>query len=511
MSECTPNIVLQGVAIQQTGPRTVIVPADPIEWSNSTSYEYLTLVSTADYGQGYVSKKDVPAGTPLTDTEYWIPVASFNAQVAQVQKQVAQIVSDLNDEIERATAAEKANASAASAAQTTASEAQTAASEAQTAAASAMTEAQKKAPIAHASANTTYGTGSASLYGHVKLSDSASSGSGAGSGVAATPLAVLSSLRSTRSPYGAKAVMFGDSNTLSTYTDATPMEKLNTIFGMNGTNYGVSGATFTDLSDYPTIADQISARDSDSEVTWVFFIGGINDYHYNDADVSGFSNAFAAAVKAAHAKYPNAVIVSAFDGGHQYPNGLMFDFMRATMQDFNFPYLSAPTADICLNDALWHNQNHYNTDGMNTFVSRIARTMIGSCVSAIQPAVKSSTVRTGLTAVEVIRVDPFNLVMVNEFDLIATTQFASQPTIASGTVLYTATGTMTSNAQFENMIFCQTPASYKVATLGFSNGTNNSGVITTGGPTVDVKAGYDINPSAIGAGNVAFHKTFTVV
>ena len=510
MSDCTPNIVIQGVAIQQTGPRTVIVPADPIEWDASTSYEYLTLVSTADYGQGYVSKQDVPAGTPLTNTEYWIPVASFNAQVAQVQRQVTQIVSDLNAEIERAKTAEQANASAASAAQTTASEAQTAASEAQTAADGAMTEAQNKAPIAHASASDTYGAGTASLYGHVKLSDNANTGTGASAGTAATPLAVLSSLQNTRTPYGAKAVMFGDSNTLSTYTDATPMEKLNDIFGMDGTNYGVSAATFTELESSPTIIDQISARPKDDDVTWVFFIGGINDYHYNGKDVNGFSTAFKGAIEAAHAKYPNAIIVHAFDGGHQYPNGLMFDFMRETMQSFTFPYLSVPTADICLDDSLWYNQNHYNTDGMNEFVSRIARTMIGACVSAIQPKVKSTTVKTGLTAVENIRIDPFNLVMVNEFDLIATPQFASVPKINAGTVLYTATGSMVSTAQFENMIFCQFPASYKVATLGFTNGANGD-VITTGGPTVTVKAGYDIDPATIGAGNAAFHKTFTVV
>ena len=490
MSDCKPTILTQGVAVQQTGPRTVIVPADPITWDEHTSYEYLTLVSTEDFGQGYVSRRDVPSGTPLTDTDYWIPVASFNAQVGQLQSQISKIVSDLNAEIERAKQAEASANAAAS---------------------GAMEEAQKKAPINHASAETTYGAANASLYGHVMLSDNANTGSGASMGVAASPLAVLSSLRNTRTPFGAKAVMFGDSNTLSTYTDATPMEKLNDMFGMNGTNYGVSGATFTELSSYPTIIDQINARSTDNDVTWVFFIGGINDYHYNDRDVSGFSTAFKAAIEAAHAKYPNAVIVHAFDGGHQYPNGLMFDFMRETMQAFSFPYLSVPTADLCLDDSLWNNQNHYNTDGMNRFVSRIARTITGMCVDAVEPKVKSSTVRSGLTAVEVIRIDPLNLVMVNEFDLIATTQFATTPTIAAGTVLYTATGTMTSNNQFENMIFCQDPASYKVATLGFTNNSGNSGVITSGGPTVDVKAGYAIDPSQIGAGNVAFHKTFTVV
>lgn len=71
------------------GPRSVIVPADPIEWSAETSYEYLTLVSSADFGQGYVARKDVPSGTPLTNTEYWVPVAQFNAQLAQIMRELA--------------------------------------------------------------------------------------------------------------------------------------------------------------------------------------------------------------------------------------------------------------------------------------------------------------------------------------------------------------------------------------------------------------------------------------
>lgn len=49
-----------------------------------------------------------------------------------------------------------------------------------------------KAPKAHASTATTYGTGSSTNYGHVKLSASTSSTSGTSSGVAATPSAVKS-------------------------------------------------------------------------------------------------------------------------------------------------------------------------------------------------------------------------------------------------------------------------------------------------------------------------------
>ena len=49
-----------------------------------------------------------------------------------------------------------------------------------------------KAPKSHASTATTYGTGSSTDYGHVKLSASTSSTSGTSSGVAATPSAVKS-------------------------------------------------------------------------------------------------------------------------------------------------------------------------------------------------------------------------------------------------------------------------------------------------------------------------------
>lgn len=94
---CNPAIITEALGIQATGPRTVIVPADPIIWDAETSYEYLTLVASADFGQGYVSKKDVPSGTPLTDTEYWIPVASYNAQLAAIQEQLPVIQQQLGN------------------------------------------------------------------------------------------------------------------------------------------------------------------------------------------------------------------------------------------------------------------------------------------------------------------------------------------------------------------------------------------------------------------------------
>ena len=52
------------------------------------------------------------------------------------------------------------------------------------------TQLNNKAPKSHASTATTYGIGTSSNYGHVKLSDSTTSTSGTSSGIAATPAAV---------------------------------------------------------------------------------------------------------------------------------------------------------------------------------------------------------------------------------------------------------------------------------------------------------------------------------
>ena len=75
---------------------------------------------------------------------------------------------------------------------TTAQNALVAAQDAQSNASSALTEAQSKAPTNHASTGTTYGKGTTSNYGHVRLSDSRTSTSGVSGGVAATPKAVKS-------------------------------------------------------------------------------------------------------------------------------------------------------------------------------------------------------------------------------------------------------------------------------------------------------------------------------
>lgn len=103
MAACNNSITQKALCIQQTGPRTVIVPADPIIWDAGTSYEYLTLVASSDFGQAYIAKKDVPSGTPLTNSEYWIPAASYNAQLTEIQRQISGLSTSVTEETERAT------------------------------------------------------------------------------------------------------------------------------------------------------------------------------------------------------------------------------------------------------------------------------------------------------------------------------------------------------------------------------------------------------------------------
>lgn len=90
------------------GNRYVPIFANPVEWDNLREYEPLTIVTYQ--GTSYTSKKRVPVGTELSDTEYWVVTGNYNAQVEayrqqvvaldesveQVSENVEQIETDLN-------------------------------------------------------------------------------------------------------------------------------------------------------------------------------------------------------------------------------------------------------------------------------------------------------------------------------------------------------------------------------------------------------------------------------
>jgi hypothetical protein len=77
------------------GNRYVPVFADPVEWDNLRIYEPLTIVTYQ--GTSYTSKKAVPAGIALSNTEYWVATGNYNAQVEQYRQEVAA----LSDEVDQ--------------------------------------------------------------------------------------------------------------------------------------------------------------------------------------------------------------------------------------------------------------------------------------------------------------------------------------------------------------------------------------------------------------------------
>lgn len=64
---------------QYVGARYVPKFADPVEWNSALSYEALTIVT--HLGNSFTSKKPVPAGVDIGNTEYWVNTGNYNEQL----------------------------------------------------------------------------------------------------------------------------------------------------------------------------------------------------------------------------------------------------------------------------------------------------------------------------------------------------------------------------------------------------------------------------------------------
>ena len=71
------------------GNRYVPIFANPVEWDNLREYEPLTIVTYQ--GTAYTSRKTVPVGTALSNTEYWVVTGNYNAQVEMYRREVDKI------------------------------------------------------------------------------------------------------------------------------------------------------------------------------------------------------------------------------------------------------------------------------------------------------------------------------------------------------------------------------------------------------------------------------------
>lgn len=83
---------------QYIGARYVPKFADPIEWDNLRSYEGMTIVTYL--GTSYTSKKPVPVGVELSDTEYWVVTGNYNEQVERYRQETESLRSDVAGYVE---------------------------------------------------------------------------------------------------------------------------------------------------------------------------------------------------------------------------------------------------------------------------------------------------------------------------------------------------------------------------------------------------------------------------
>lgn len=137
-----------------------------------------------------------------------------------------------------------------------------------------------KAPIAHASSETTYGVGTDSAYGHVKLTDATGS-AGVSSGTAATQACVAAMISQSIDTRDMNVVVIGDSYVQSPGTVFTGFQ---TAFPhVTWHNYGDSGSGYTSpgaggRNFTQQVQNAYSALGDDaSSITHVFIIGGRND------------------------------------------------------------------------------------------------------------------------------------------------------------------------------------------------------------------------------------------
>lgn len=81
----SPDAPAPGVR-QYVGARYVPVFASPLEWSDQTGYEPLTIV--AYQGNSYTSKQSVPVGIDIANTAFWAQTGNYNAQIEAYRQEV---------------------------------------------------------------------------------------------------------------------------------------------------------------------------------------------------------------------------------------------------------------------------------------------------------------------------------------------------------------------------------------------------------------------------------------
>ncbi len=77
-----------------TGGR--IIPKHCGDWQEDDEYEPLSVVLYTSDGDSYISRKTVPSGTEITNTEYWAKCSEYSSQLTAIADEVLRL-SDVTD------------------------------------------------------------------------------------------------------------------------------------------------------------------------------------------------------------------------------------------------------------------------------------------------------------------------------------------------------------------------------------------------------------------------------
>lgn len=298
-----PDIPPQG--LMSVGPRVTPHFVKPSLWSALTTYHFFDAVHDAA-GASYVAiKPEVPAGTELTDEDYWFLWSDPNSQFAEL----SEIVKTYNDRIARNTADIAAETTRATEAEAT------------------------KAPTSHASEEPVYGVGNKTSYGHVRLADADTPlTSDADNGIAVTPKMLDDNLKSLTKKVLANharrnehVLLIGDSYLQGTHSASATRDGKNwgdtfqRVMGCTVEKFANGGAGFWSNGttapyagmNYAAMVNHIvnNYKGNKESVTGIIFEGGYNDvsnYRANN------NNDIISAVNAARDAFPNARIMINF-------------------------------------------------------------------------------------------------------------------------------------------------------------------------------------------------------
>ena len=434
---------------QYIGARYVPLFADPAEWNSTREYEPLTVVLYQ--GASYTSRQAVPIGIDISNDDFWVRTADYNAQVNQYRQEVLTFdgritanATAISDEVSARSAADTALQGSIDAETSAREDAVTQLStdisdevSARTAADTALQGSIDAETSAREDAVTQLSTDISDEVSARTAADTALQDSFDASILQETNARIAAdnalSLRIDevsglgtfgRLFEGQKSIGFGDSNMVGGEAGTNHVyrqicDKLGCLYD----NRGVNGVTFSNTSGRGSIIDQISLSESDEDVKLVVVIGGINDLHYTDFNETTFANNVRATLNMAHNYYPNAVIVCIFDQGRQWPNArnLRYAFaMNRACGTMSYSCMSVPTIDVSLDSGMYASQNHWNESGCAIVANRAVSMLVGGSIAPMRAVRTTPTIESAFSDVHVnvmTYIDPVDCIRTDEYGI----------------------------------------------------------------------------------------------